>query len=116
MKQTFTKEDVIDVHLGNPPQEVKGHEQALLRPCVVIKSFNNLGLAVIVPLTTSEPRYGLFTIVKIAKGQGGLTEDSFALCHQIRTISFDRILSKRGMLDTKNMLKIHAVLLDTLEL
>ena len=116
MKQNVSKGEIINVNLGAPPKEVKGHEQAFERPCVVIKSFNNLELAVVVPLTSKEPKYSLFTIVKILKGTAGLTSDSFALCHQIRTISFDRIVSKRSRLETKDILKIHSVLIDTLEL
>lgn len=116
MKLNFTKGEVIDVNLGTPPKEIKGHEQGLNRPCVIIKSFNNLELAVIIPLTTKEAKYSLFTIVKILKGSAGLSKDSYALCHQIRTISFDRIVSKRARLDNKDILKINAVLIDTLEL
>ena len=116
MKQTFLKGEIVNVNLGTPPKEIKGHEQGFERPCVIIKSFNNLELAIVIPLTTKEPKYSLFTIVKIQKGTAGLTADSFALCHQIRTISFDRIISKRARLDNTDILKIHAVLLDTLEL
>lgn len=116
MKHRFTKGDIINVDLGNPPNEIKGHEQGFERPCIVIKSFNNLDLAIVVPLTTKEPKYSLFTIVKILKGNAGLTADSYALCHQIRTISFDRIASRREKLETRDMLKIHSVLIDTLEL
>lgn len=116
MKQNYTKGEIINVNLGIPPKEIKGHEQGMERPCVVIKSFNNLDLAVVVPLTTKEAKYSLFTIVKILKGNAGLTADSYALCHQIRTISFDRIISKRAKLDNKDILKIHSVLIDTLEL
>lgn len=116
MRQNYTKGEIINVNLGIPPKEIKGHEQGMERPCVVIKSFNNLDLVVIVPLTTKEAKYSLFTIVKIPKGTAGLTADSYALCHQIRTISFDRITSKRAKLDKKDILKIHSVLIDTLEL
>jgi mRNA interferase MazF len=116
MKQNFTKGEIINVNLGNPPKEIKGHEQGFERPCVIIKSFNNLDLAVVVPLTTKESKYSLFTIVKILKGTAGLTADSYVLCHQIRTISYDRIVSKRARLDSKDILKIHSVLIDTLEL
>jgi mRNA interferase MazF len=116
MKQNYTKGEIVNVNLGNPPKEIKGHEQGLERPCVIIKSFNNLELAIVVPLTTKEAKYSLFTIVKIQKGTAGLTADSFALCHQIRTISFDRIVSKRSKLESKDILKIHSVLIDTLEL
>jgi mRNA interferase MazF len=116
MRENYSKGEVIDVNLGFPPKEVKGHEQGLERPCVVIKSFNNLGLAIVVPLTTKEAKYSLYTIVKISKGTAGLTADSYALCHQIRTISFDRVMGRRAKLDSKDILKIHAVLIDTLEL
>lgn len=116
MKQSYTKGEIINVNLGIPPKEIKGHEQGMERPCVVIKSFNNLDLVVVVPLTTKEAKYSLFTIVKILKGTAGLTADSYVLCHQIRTISFDRIISKRAKLDNKDILKIHSVLIDTLEL
>jgi mRNA interferase MazF len=116
MKRHFSKGEIINVNLGAPPNEIKGHEQGFERPCVIIKSFNNLDLAIVVPLTTKEVKYSLFTIVKIHKGTAGLTADSYALCHQIRTISFDRIVSKRSRLDAKDILKINAVLIDTLEL
>ena len=116
MKQNFSKGEIVNVNLGTPPKEIKGHEQGFERPCIVIKSFNNLELAVVVPLTSKEPKYSLFTIVKVLKGTAGLATDSFALCHQIRTISFDRIVSKRSRLDIKDILKINSVLIDTLEL
>ncbi len=116
MKQQFSKGDIINVNLGMPPKEIKGHEQGMQRPCIIIKSFNNLELAVIIPITSKEPKYSLFTIVKILKGTAGLDLDSYILCHQIRTISFDRIINKRNKLEYKDILKIQAVLIDTLEL
>lgn len=116
MALNYQKGDVVDVDLGRPPKEIKGHEQGLKRPSIIIKSFDNLGLAIIVPCTTTEPQNSLYTIVKLIKGIGGLTSDSFALCHQIRTISFDRILNKRGTLPQNSILKISSVLTDTLDL
>ena len=116
MSNNYQKGDVIDVNLGNPPKEIKGHEQGLIRPCIILKSFNNLGLATIIPCTTKESRFSIYTIVKIPKGTGGLVSDSYALCHQIRTISFDRIVRKRGHLPPTEILKIQSVLLDTLDL
>jgi len=113
---TLFKGEIIDVNLGQPPKEVKGHEQGFKRPCIVIRAFNNLGSAIVIPLTSKEPKYSIFTIVKLSKGSGGLTSDSYALCHQIRTVSFDRIIKKRGKLGSKDILKIHSVLIDTLEI
>ena len=116
MRQNFQKGEIINVDLGTPPKEVKGHEQGLERPCIVIKAFPHLDLAIVTPCTTKEPKFNHNTIVKLPNGAGGLSSDSFALCHQIRTISFDRIKSKRGKLDNKDLLKVQIVLLDTLEI
>ena len=73
-------------------------------------------LAIILPCSSKEPTYNHYTVVKMLKGAGGLSKDSYVLCHQIRTISFDRVLKNIGILDLKNMLKVKAVLLDTLDL
>ena len=116
MNRIYQKGDIVNINLGEPPKEIKGHEQAFERPCVVIKAFNSLNLVIIVPCSTKEPKHGSYTIVKLSKGCGGLASDSYALCHQIRTVSFDRIRNKRGRLENKEILKIHSVLLDTLEL
>lgn len=106
----------MNVDLGVPPKEVKGHEQGFDRPCIVIKAFPQLELAIVIPCTSKEPKFSQYTVVKLPAGSGGLTADSYALCHQIRTISYDRIKSKRGKLDTKDILKIQAVLADTLDM
>jgi mRNA interferase MazF len=116
MRPNFQKGEIINVDLGNPPKEIKGHEQGFIRPCIVIKSFPQLELAIVTPCTSKEPKYNHYTIVKLAKGSGGLTTDSYALCHQIRTVSFDRIKSKLSKLDKKDILKIQTVLLDTLDI
>lgn len=116
MKQHFQKGEIINVDLGAPPKEVKGHEQGFDRPCVVIQSFPLLELAVVTPCTSKEPKFSHYTIVKLSKGSGGLATDSYVLCHQIRTISFDRINAKRGKLEMKNLLKVQAVLSDILDI
>jgi mRNA interferase MazF len=112
----YTQGNIVSVNLGEPPQEVQGHEQAYERPCVIIKSFPTLQLAIVVPCTSKTPKYNLYTIVKLQKGAGGLSMDSYVLCHQIRTISFNRIFKVLGNVDTKDLLKLRSVLLDTLEL
>lgn len=114
--QGYQKGDVVDVDLGIPPVSIKGHEQAKERPCIILKAFTNLGLCVILPITSSQPPKHLYTFVYLPKGVGGLSKDSYVLCHQIRTVSTDRINRKRGILDTKDLLKIQSVLVDTLEL
>jgi|SRR5205823_5600135 len=115
MKKNYQKGEVVDVNLGEIQNEVKGHEQGNLRPCIIIKPFTILELAVIIPCTTKEPPNSIYTIVKLSKGNGGLTMDSYALCHQIRVISFDRITSLRGKIDPTDFLKIKSVVIDMLE-
>jgi mRNA-degrading endonuclease toxin of MazEF toxin-antitoxin module len=112
----FQKGEIVNVDLGKPPTEIKGHEQGYERPCLIIKPFEKLGLAVIIPCTTKRQKYSYYTIVKLAKGSGGLKTDSYALCHQIRTIAYDRITSKYGKLGINDFLKIQSVLIDILEL
>ncbi|MBU0765211.1 MAG: type II toxin-antitoxin system PemK/MazF family toxin [Bacteroidetes bacterium] len=116
MRLNYQKGEIINIDLGTPPQEIKGHEQGFYRPCVIIKAFPQLELAIVTPCTSKEPKYSHYTIVKLTKGSGGLTADSYVLCHQIRTVSFDRMKVRHGKLVNKDLLKVQAVLLDTLEL
>jgi len=66
----LSKGEIIDVNLGQPPKEVKGNEQGFKRPCIVIKAFHNLGLAIVIPVTSNQPKYSIYTIVKLSKGSG----------------------------------------------
>lgn len=34
MSLRYKKDDIVDIDLGKPPKEVKGHEQGYDRPCV----------------------------------------------------------------------------------
>jgi mRNA interferase MazF len=108
--------DICLIDLGEPPNAIKGHEQALTRPCVIIKDFKYLKLFVIIPITSQKPNYSHYTIVNLPQGIGGLQKESFALCHQIRTISLNRIIKNIGKLPEKEFKKIQAVLIDTLGL
>ena len=116
MRDQFKEGDIINVNLGAPPGEVKGHEQGYSRPCLIVKPFASLKLIVVIPCTSKTPKFSHYTLVRLASGSGGLSVDSFALCHQIRTISIQRVESKRGQLTTRDFLKVKAVLVDTLGL
>ena len=116
MAGNYKTGDVVDVNLGSPPDQVKGHEQGNTRPCVVVKSFERLGSLIILPITGTEQRYSLYSIVELQAGASGLTKNSYALCHQIRTISLSRITRKRGSISQRELSKVITVLRDTLEL
>jgi mRNA interferase MazF len=51
----YTDGSVVQVDLGTPPNEIKRHEQAFTRPCIVLKHFERLKLAVVIPCTTKTP-------------------------------------------------------------
>jgi mRNA-degrading endonuclease toxin of MazEF toxin-antitoxin module len=115
MKQYQTG-DIVIVDLGLPPVAIKGHEQAKTRPCVVVKFFPSLKLMTVVPCTSQEPKYSLYTVVPLTAGAGGLAVESYALCHQIRSVSIDRIIDKKGALSLNDWLRIRTVLIDAIGL
>jgi mRNA interferase MazF len=76
---------------------IEGHEQAGQRPCLVV-SVDQLGrgpseLAIVVPITRTE-RISLY--FRIEPPEGGLTDISFAQPYQVRTISRERLIRRRG--------------------
>ncbi len=76
---------------------IEGHEQAGQRPCLVM-SVDQLGrgpseLAIVVPITKSD-RISLD--YRIEPPEGGLADVSFAQPYQVRTISRERLVKRRG--------------------
>jgi mRNA interferase MazF len=78
----------------------RGREQTGRRPVLVLSvDFFNAGpadLIVVAPLTSTQRDIPLH--VKISKGDGGTKNDSAILCEAIRSISKDRLISRRGAL------------------
>ncbi|MFT4035563.1 MAG: type II toxin-antitoxin system PemK/MazF family toxin [Patulibacter sp.] len=75
-----------------------GHEQAGTRPCLII-SVDSFGtgatnLAIVVPLTSKDKNVKMD--VRIDPPEGGLDVPSFAMPYQVRTISRERLIRKRG--------------------
>jgi mRNA interferase MazF len=77
---------------------VRGHEQGRRRPGMVVSvdEFNALahGLTWIVPITTRLQRHSF--AVALSPPEGGLPKPSVALCHQLRTVSIDRLQQPMG--------------------
>lgn len=96
--------------LGKPPIEVRGHEQAYVRPGVVLANFEHLRLLIVAPCSTQEKPYLHATAVKVDAGTGGLKEDTFILLHQIRTLSHQRIKSTIGRLPEDILARVDTVL------
>lgn len=98
--------DVYRIKLD--PTEGK-ETQGQARPCVVVhrESLRNVGTAIVIPLTSQEPKAGFPLTVALAKGIGGTTKASWAKITQIRVVSEDRIQGSRlGQLSEEQLKEI----------
>jgi len=87
----------------------RGSEQAGSRPVLVfqndsINRFTSTYLTI--PLTTNLRRASLPSCVFIPKGEGGLSSDSVALCHQLRVLDRTRLGRRLGELSDELMTEI----------
>lgn len=114
MALTLHKRAIVLANLGTI-RDIEGHEQALTRPCVIIKPQNAYNLVAILPITTSTPPIQVANI-KINKGTGNLKKNSFVLVNQIRTISYRRILHGIGQLPEQKFKEVQKALKNFLEL
>lgn len=89
-------------------EPVRGHEQGRKRPCLVVSvdEFNQIphGLIWVLPITTQH-RWTSFT-VEINTAKTGLKQKSRILCHQLRTISLERLISRIGSIDMATMVEV----------
>lgn len=112
----MTRGDVCRANL-NP---ARGSEQSGTRPVVIVSrdAINQSSpVVIIVPLTDRANKSRLYpSHVEIAKGEGGLTIDSVALCEQVRAISASSLTSPQGHLHPVTMTKINAALKNALDL
>ena len=78
---------------------VRGSEQAGVRPVLIFQNntINRFTITVLaIPFTTNLRRASLPSCVRISKNEGGLTNDSVALCHQLRALDKTRLQRKLG--------------------
>jgi mRNA interferase MazF len=88
---------------------VVGTEQAGARPAVVLQIDRANALSpptIIAPFTSKIRRALLPSHVFVPAGVGGLSQDSVALCEQIRVIDKRRIVKSLGHLDDSYMQQI----------
>jgi mRNA interferase MazF len=90
----------------------RGHEQAGLRPSVVVShdGFNQSAadLVIVIPITSKAK--GIRTHVQMQPPEGGLTTISYAKCEDIRSISKDRLSRRMGAVTPATMASIELVL------
>ena len=95
----------------------RGSEQAGIRPVIVFQAnalnkFTTTVLAIF--LTTNLRRSSLPACVFISKGEGGLANDSVALCYQLRVLDKARLQRKIGTLSQKTLSTIESRMLFTM--
>ena len=108
--------DVVRVDL-NPTRG--GEQQGESRPCIVIQNDignQNADTTIIVPLTDAKDIPPFPFHAHVAKGDGGLTKKSIALCEQIRVITKSRINKRIGTLSDEAISDLNDAIRNSLEL
>ena len=77
---------------------------------------SSLPTVIVVPFTTKTSRATAATNVPIPVGEGGLSEDSVALCHQIRVLDRGQLRTHLGTLAPATMAVIDQRLMTILSL
>jgi mRNA interferase MazF len=98
----------------NPTQ---GSEQSGIRPVIIfqndlVSQFSTTTIAI--PLSTNQRRADLPICLLIERGNGGLSQDSVALCFQMRVLDKARLIRVLGQLSTEIIDRLEAVVLLTL--
>jgi mRNA interferase MazF len=98
----------------NPTQ---GSEQAGIRPVLIfqndlISKYTTTALAI--PFTTNLRRAALPSCIQIAKGEGGLTSDSVALCHQLRVLDKTRLQKRLGKIKRETLDAVESCVMFTI--
>ena len=95
----------------------RGSEQGGTRPVIVFQNeiISQFSTTVItIPLTSNLRRASLPTCLLIPVNEGGLDQDSVALCYQLRVIDKTRLKTKLGKLSLETMTDLEAKVLLTL--
>ncbi len=97
----------------------RGTEQAGVRPVLVVQTDRanpHSPHTIVVPFTTRIRQKLLPSHVFVPAGEGGLTQDSVALCEQVRVIDNGRLIDLLGNLPAPRMQEVDDALRAILEL
>lgn len=92
---------------------VQGSEQAGVRPVLVVQNddLNSfLRTCMVVPFTTNLRWEAMPFCVRVAQGDGGLRNDSVALCQQARVLDRSRLRERWGKVNAETLAKIDLAL------
>lgn len=103
------------VNLGDIADAV-GHEQANKRPCIIVQPVNPVGLAVIIPLSSQFLSKVHYAYVLLPAAPDGLNKEGYAMCHQIRTVSYKRLIKPLGTLPSRDFNRLLTVLANFIDL
>jgi mRNA interferase MazF len=92
---------------------IPGHEQGGNRPVIVVSAewFNDSTgskLVVVVPLARTDKSYP--THVHISRDQANLRSDSWAMCEQVRALSFEQFKKKRGRVAEETLATLRTII------
>jgi len=95
---------------------IRGSEQAGTRPVLIfqndtINRFTTTFLSI--PLTTNLRRAALPSCLAIPQGEGGLTHDSVALCHQLRVLDRARLMKRPGVVNDETLAAVESIVMFT---
>ena len=107
-----------DIYLAdlNPS---RGSEQAGVRPVILVQRQNLdrfTRTVVVIPVTTNLRRAQIPGTVLIAAGEGGLNQESVALCYQIVVIDRQRLQRQLGTLSAVYLQQLGEAIRYTLDL
>jgi mRNA interferase MazF len=90
---------------------VVGHEQGGQRPALVLSvdAFNASGGEDVFVVPISTRHRALRTRVHIKPPEGGLLQDSYALCDKMRSLSNKRLKSRLGVVSADTMRKVEDI-------
>jgi len=97
----------------------RGSEQSGNRPVLIIQSdkINKYTQTVVaIPTTTNLRRASIPGCMLLTKGEGGLNQDSVALCYQITTLTKFRLKHKIGSLSPSVLKQIEEAIKTTFEM
>jgi mRNA interferase MazF len=98
-----------EVWLTDFPGQTKGHEQAGVRPALVLSvdSFNasRAGLVAVLPITT-KPFPGNVFRIEVRPPEGGATKVGYVIGEQTWTVSTLRLIKLRGIVSNATMRKV----------
>ncbi len=105
-----------DVYLADL-DPTKGSEQASRRPVIVFQDDRLIAATltvIVIPLTTNLRMQKLPTCLLVPGGEGGLRQDSVAICHQLRPLDKAGLIERWGALPPARLADLDRIVLRSL--